>query len=186
MDHCKRPLQRLPLPSNLGNHVISVAARNRRNLSPLDGAPSSGIKRTIWIDTMFRSLCNPQPLFHGLHRFEFTGVRNSQPLMTTGALLQFARVYHPRSDVQFLSGSQGSFLSQQEESLPREPLFFKSIVTYAVLQKYRLSTILVRPRRGSNSQPTDSKSGTLSIELRGRYGDYTRRIPSLLISRIAR
>ncbi len=134
MDHCKRPLQRLPLPPNLGNHVIPIAARNWCNLSPLDGAPCSGIEHAIWIDAMLRSLCNPQPLFHRLHSFEFTGVRDSQTLVTTGALLQFARVYHPRSDVQFLSGSQGSFLSQQEESLPREPLFFKSIVTYAVLQ----------------------------------------------------
>lgn len=32
-----------------------------------------------------------------------------------------------------------------------------------------------RPRRGSNSEPTDSKSGTLSIELRGQYPDYTRK-----------
>ena len=30
-----------------------------------------------------------------------------------------------------------------------------------------------RPRRDSNAQPTDSKSGTLSIELRGRLKNYT-------------
>ena len=30
-----------------------------------------------------------------------------------------------------------------------------------------------RPRRDSNPQPTDSKSGTLSIELRGRVTNYT-------------
>ena len=32
----------------------------------------------------------------------------------------------------------------------------------------------LRPRRGSNSQPLDSKSITLSIELRGQSKNYTR------------
>ena len=32
----------------------------------------------------------------------------------------------------------------------------------------------LRPRRGSNSQPLDSKSITLSIELRGQSENYTR------------
>ena len=32
----------------------------------------------------------------------------------------------------------------------------------------------LRPRRGSNSQPLDSKSITLSIELRGQSRNYTR------------
>ncbi len=37
-----------------------------------------------------------------------------------------------------------------------------------------LVRIVRRPRGGSNSQPLDSKSITLSIELRGRDGNYTR------------
>jgi hypothetical protein len=37
--------------------------------------------------------------------------------------------------------------------------------------------LLWRPRRGSNSQPLDSKSITLSIELRGQSRNYTRISP---------
>jgi len=91
------------------------------------------MNRAIWIDAMFRSLRDQHPLFHSLHGFVFAGVSDSQPLVTTWTLLQFTSVYDPPSEVQFLSGSHGSFLSQQEESLPREPIFFKLIVTYAVL-----------------------------------------------------
>jgi hypothetical protein len=36
--------------------------------------------------------------------------------------------------------------------------------------------IFRRPRRDSNPQPTDSKSGALSIELRGHGRDYTQEI----------
>jgi hypothetical protein len=39
-----------------------------------------------------------------------------------------------------------------------------------------------RPRRGSNPQPTDSKSGTLSIELRGRASNYNRKSLHILAS----
>jgi hypothetical protein len=37
-----------------------------------------------------------------------------------------------------------------------------------------MSPAFQRPRRGSNSQPLDSKSITLSIELRGLARNYTR------------
>ena len=37
-----------------------------------------------------------------------------------------------------------------------------------------MRSCFLRPRRGSNSQPLDSKSITLSIELRGQSENYTR------------
>jgi hypothetical protein len=47
--------------------------------------------------------------------------------------------------------------------------------------------IYKRPRRDSNSQPTDSKSGALSIELRGQSARlYLRTAPNILLTRVGR
>ena len=111
-------------------------------------------------------------------------MRKTKPLCrvesTIGSFSKLTRVGNRHLNYQDLSTTKTFPTSEEDANQQIESHFFKTAVKKdSVSSKEPLSAIfrwriglhrqIWRPRRDSNSQPSDPKSDALSIELRGRF-----------------